>query len=105
MGKRTGKPKGRPPKSDVALILAVGGRPSWQSVEAFCEENVDWLIQFVGRERHSQHADPVDALTARYYRVAREYAGEVFEGTKPGRGTIRLITPWWVRKQKPKKKR
>jgi hypothetical protein len=105
MGKRTGKPRGRPPKSEGALILWIRNRPEGESVEDFCEKNYARL----GGDPDKMGADVIK----RYYGVVSEYPPDhVFE--MPSR-----FHPWvkvkvralsgtaalWPRKRKPSKKR
>jgi hypothetical protein len=76
MSKRTGKPRGRPPKSDIALVWSVRHRPEGQSIEEFCEQNAERL------------GGDADSLIKRYHRIVSEYPPDhVFEA--PGR-----VFPW-----------
>src|SRR5215469_16394703 len=60
MRKRSGKPRGRPLKSDDELVRGIEGRPSGQSIEAFCEANAPSLRA-------------AEAWIKRYHRIASEY--------------------------------
>jgi hypothetical protein len=81
MGKRTGKPRGRPSKSDGVLILSVRNRPEGESVETFCGKNYARL----GGDPEKMGND----LIKRYYRIVSEYPPDhVFE-IPPSRPT-----PW-----------